>query len=861
MKKRIFSGILAVVTLVTAIFAMPKIQKTTAYDTFGTNSTWNSSYHALSEDVGTAAKPGYIGKNTYTLTAGENEYSMPDKWAVVTYNDCEAINNADGIATFSDHAPGYGISYEVNSVLGAFKNLPTYDGGSNCFVAKHPGGSGGVNIVANITNGYQTFDITPYQYFRMHLFNQNMRFVPGTQEDRKYVLLQIDLTNGEEYNFDITDKFNAGGTAHDILWDVSHITGTVKQIQVHLSSVNSYDSNSARIAIDNLRFIKNATHTDVYSYTPQKEIFRFHDCDTTANTQVVTHSSYSNYSKYWSHTNNSGSIVDGAGSAVFGPTSPGYGKADWYQVAFQNATGVIPSEYQYLRFYMYFGNKYNDIVKTKKMAIYFNTEFDYNANKGKVTGDLQKNDVTIANAKLDQGWYMVTVNCQGIKQRIKSISLVFGEMNVADPGSNQDQAKIHIDYIHFLRYNYTPNTIYSYLPGHYKVLESFEDYSSTVGNTSWQSYIVNREVIEQEAGYKNSFDGWATGRSGTTAHPTSGTGMFSASYPHTVTQGRYASIWRPNINNNRDDCWVRYQFKETYDLSKFTHFSLDMSLRDMHMAAPRIKYDKYPGLTGNNERFMISLVDVNGNTSNLVFYLKKTHDYNNFISSPDHGIEGYPLYGFVPGYNERDHGPKYTPVGPMRLVADMGQVMEHRAGAFDITKVKAFTLTYVRSGSGRADTDYEYTSGDNRRVEIFLDNFVAFTPDMTLNVQTTGVSNEDAGQRVVIGVNGNDTVTNHVDIEYSSYPLTNNGLEIISNIPLNSYLVSMEPWAWRYHQTKKIDYISVPRLNDTVTEGYTGLSLGYKAICNNRAYLNPTVTFDLTRYYDKWLDGNGYAAY
>ncbi len=883
MKKRIFSVILAVVLLVTAIFSMPQIPKTTAYDTFGTNETWNSSYHALSEDAGTAEKPGYVGRFTHTIEplkdengnilydmpTGFNEYDMPDKFAVISYNDCETLNDVDtGTQMFSDGNPTPMVDSLCDASVGAIKNLHG-NIGENAYVLKmrtnYAGGyTQAQNAIATITNP-NAFDVTNFQYMRFHLYSQNIEIQTGG-----YCIVQLHAETGTA-QWDITNEI-AASKVNNFFFDVTNVGGIISKIEIHCSGIRrlSNDTAVSRMLFDNFRFVRNTTYSDTFSYTPTKKVFHFNDCEDLSTIQNIPASGYSNYQKFMQITTSAGSTVDGKGSFVYGPNGAGnlqgYGVNDWYQVAFQNSQGVVPSDYGYFRFYMYLGNNVKGALDND-VDIYFNTALDYKNNTGIVNNDtsLQYKGVKVYNYTLDQGWYMITLNCQTLHKRIYSVSICFNDMNIAQPtGDNQDQAKMHIDYVHFFGYDYTPNVGYPYLAGHYKLLDGFEEGTATTDNTNFLSQAVSHQAYTLEPQYKGNVDGWASVRGTTQTHPETGNGMFGAGFPHTVTQGRYAMIWRPNINNNRNDAWIRRTFDEAQNLSKFTHLSLDFTVRDMQQAAPNNKRANQVGLTGTNERFMISLRDGNGNTSNLVFYLQRTHNVTTFIYSPDHGIEGFPLYGFIPGYNEKDHGPQYTPVGPMRLVMNMGQIVEHATSGFDVTNIVGFDFTYVRSGGGRPNDAYEYTTNDSRRCDFYLDNLVAFTPDMTLNVQVTGADPADAGQRVVAHVNGNDTVTNHVDIEYSSDPFTNNGLEIIKHLPLNSYIVSLEPWAWRYHQEKKriYDNTSLPMYNDTGPDGYTGKSLGYKAICNYKAtYLNKTITFDLTRYHPKWLDGNGYSVF
>lgn len=878
MKKRILSVLFAVIMLVTAIFSTPAIPKVLAVGTAQTNPTWNSSYHALSEDAGTPEKPGYVGKYTHTVDVNENgpydmptgfnEYDMPDQFAVISYNDCEALTDIDtGETLFTDECTPQMVDCSVEGSVGAITNNLHGNIGSNAYV---------MEMRTNYSNGYQapqnvigtvknanSFDVTNFQYLRFHVFLQNVQIQSGG-----YCRVQLHTSSGVA-QWDITGEI-AANKANNFIFDVTNVGGTIEKIQIHCAGIRrvSNDTTTARFILDNFRFIRNTTYSDTFAYTPTYKEYKFHGCDNESDVNsTIKQVNYGSYTatKHLGITHASGSIVSGNGSFVFGPydkNNTQYGKKEWYQVAFLNNTGVRPSDYGYLRFYLHVGKLFKTGLSSDKITVYLNPTYDYSTNTSNVK--TRANIVLSNHTTPNNGWYMVTVNVQDIDEVIKSISIQFGELTVPAPsGSLHDEAKVHIDEIHFFGYDYTPNVNYPYLAGHYKILDGCETSGWEQGNSSSISHSVSHQAYSLEPQYKGNVDGWASKRGTTETHPETGISMTGAGFPHTVTQGRYAIMWRPNIHDNTDDSWVKRTFSQTMDLSKFSHLSIDFTIRDMQRATAGDKYADLPGMTGNNERFMISLIDVNGNSSNLVFYLKKTSSTTDFIYSPDHLVEGFPLYGFVPGCSHQ--GLSYTPVGPMRLVLNMGQIMDHRtSSAFDITQVKSYTITYVRSGGNRPQTDYEYTVGDNRRCDFYFDNLVAFTPDMTINVQAVGANSADAGQRLVFHVNGNDAITNHVDIEYSAYPFSNNGLETIKNVPLNSYVITIEPWAWRYHENKNriMDASTVPRLNDTWVTGYTGLSLGYKAICDNKqTYLTRTVTFTLTRYHDKWLDNNGYSVF
>ena len=128
MKKRVFAVFIAVVMIATAIQFVPEIQTTRAYSNKTINTTWDNSYHALSDDIGTKAIPGYVGKYTYTMTQSENEYDMPEKFLVMTFNDCERktdYNDSSKSLYYNSSESSHEITLGIGDVPSKIKNLST----------------------------------------------------------------------------------------------------------------------------------------------------------------------------------------------------------------------------------------------------------------------------------------------------------------------------------------------------------------------------------------------------------------------------------------------------------------------------------------------------------------------------------------------------------------------------------------------------------------------------------------------------------------------------------------------------------------------------------------------------------------
>ena len=80
MMKRLLSVFIAVVIFTTAVVVLP--QKNNIAQGAGTNTTWDNSVHALEDG-------DYPSHEMFTLTADEDEFSMPYKWHVTDFNHCD----------------------------------------------------------------------------------------------------------------------------------------------------------------------------------------------------------------------------------------------------------------------------------------------------------------------------------------------------------------------------------------------------------------------------------------------------------------------------------------------------------------------------------------------------------------------------------------------------------------------------------------------------------------------------------------------------------------------------------------------------------------------------------------------------
>lgn len=881
MKKRVFAVFIAVVMIITAINFAPEIQTTQAYSNKTINTTWDNSYHALSDDIGTKSAPGYVGKYTYTMTQSQDEFSMPDKFLVMTFNDCEREkdpNNSSKSLLVNSSETSHEISAGIDNVPAKIKNLKTGNNtGSKAYysaLSKNYSSAQETKNMGTRVFNYNKVDVTEYRYLRFQMYCQNIRF--DTSKTPYYFRVFFRDASGKtlsSWQADESSQFK-NGNAYDFLIDIAGVEGVVSYIDLHLMNVQRASTNKsdeARVWYDNFRLIKNTTNTNYFSYEPKYKSKSFHGCDSDKYTQTVSYKSggYGDQGKYVIRrfTNQEGSSHDGKGSVVFGPNDTGntlgYGVNHWYQIAFQNTNGINPSEYGYFQFYFTLGSSWN-FLKSSYITVFMSTEADYAgaSDKGTISSTVETfGSIQLPNYAVEGEWYSITLDCRRVNKLIKSISIQFGDgiYNIASPGTNHDSAKIHIDDLHFFGYDYQPQTKYKYYGGHYTVLEDFEGLPDDNRNNTRLAHALSQEAIDKGVCYQKSSGGNYAYKYGSRVTGPGGKDLINTAIYDVVTQGNYALWWGPQYTDTSNtSSFVEYNLGEktggSVDLSKFTHYSLDFGIRSMQ--GNNNNYNKQMGLTGNNEKFKITFYDTVGNQSNLTFAFKKNSSSYDFIETNGHGVQGFPLRGFVPGSANR-----YTPHGAMRLIFPLGEIVEHGSNTstdpIDITKVSRIRIIYCREGT--VGVDYEKTN-TNRRTEFFLDNFVGYTPDMTLTVENTNVDSTFAdGQRFAYTLKGTDAVTRHVNTEFS---IPANGTEVIKHIPLNGYEIVQIPWSWRFTKNKSNIRNTRTCTNYTIDmdEPRTDRQIGYKLICDHPEwYIYQTTTFAQTLENHKWLDHNSYS--
>ncbi len=917
MLKRVLSIFIAAVIATTAVLILP--QKTNIAQGEDTNATWDNSVHAMEDGQ-------YPSKNMFTLTQAEDEYTMPNRWHISTFNDCELI--VDPAHNFTPLYAQTGEPEENKTTMGRGatpsqirQGIPGNDGHQyetadkqkllldyadhnySYYVelSKNYGDAREPKNIRLATYNYNGIDLTKYQYLRFQLLRENIELVESAMslpvDERPYakVMLYDNSGSGKPcVEFDFTDTFlNDDHRACNYLINVSDCNFVVTNVEFHFRTIRreSTDKSSpARVWFDNIRFLKNATHSQCYAYNVTNKQTTFHGCDYHANIQ--THIPLDGF-EYGSNayvtriTDNIYSVAEGTGSFVIQPEL--YNKDSWLQIAFQNSTGVKLSDYRYFRFYMFVGE---DVTSENlgeawpnddDFRIYFSEYEDYVANT-----DKPQNIGFVINPQLSKlkgevrasGWYVCTVPINKIKpfqqgatsfdlnKTIKSISIQLGSMNfTSSTGSLSEKHAFHIDHLEFIGYDYSPNTNYTYQAGHYQMLENFEQTADAKINTNEFTDAASALAMYRPDVYSNNS---IESNSGTWLYKYNDSGKISEHYKSyycsdfnsMVTQGMYADWLRAKsgkytadeTNNGSGNMEAAYNFRtednsalQTRDLSKFTHFSLDFTIRPQdntlgHLTAP--------GLQGTKETFRIRIRSKSSGgsylESRLTFTLNMSSDTtgegaNSFYSSND-GIQIFPMEGFIPG-----RAGLYTCSGSMRITFTLADILARAGEGFDITQTDQIRFEWLKSDyKVQTRDEQEY---DHRMTDLFLDNFVGFTPDMMVTVKTQGVPDGDATQPYVFTIIGGDDVTTHVN---AMFVLQGNDTEVIYNLPFNSYTIYQSDWAWRFTT-------SADKMQQTVAQKMATLDkpnggkFTYKDMVNNNIALSYTVVFTPEKTKSKWL--------
>lgn len=902
MKKRVLSILLAVVIFTTAIVVLPNnnIVQGESTNTSTGNTTWDGSVHALEEGA-------YTSKTMYGLLQSQNDYGYPDTFHISTFNSCDYYKDPKtGKYLYSEDGDSGCSLGDCDVTPDAIKNLPTYDGangddsdpnnnrngyGYSYYAKVNAGRTENYNIRTRIYN-FDGLDITDYRYLRFQIHADNCSFNDtATGDSTPYFKVQLytstdtsSSTNAvAEYDYTSTFRNN---TTYDYIVDVTNVNQKIVRIEFHFKTLKQTNTSLAStIWYDNIRFLKNATHTKSFASDVTEKVGQFSSCSDKSKNILYD----------WLtpdvpfHSGISSSHYEGE-SCFYALPDRTTAQTKLIQGVFvkESSEEFKLSDYDYFRFNIHFAsalennsqiqfNEYSgtDDETTKKkwpqgfentnsdypFTIYFSHYENYidNVNTPNSIGMIRGNlNITKIKENPGAGWWVCVADLSKVTEYtldgefdpdkpIKSISIQLGQLNFPTTSYEGDKA-IHIDNLQFVKYTYSDSKTYTYPAGHYQVLHNFEGSAQAVHNTAnnnstedMQRRVMRGVDLKSAVEYNSEGGSWLTrAEADGENYKNVNTGSIGAKRRDEVTQGMYASWLRAksgDYGSTEGALQAAYNFEQSRDLSKFTHFSIDLTIRPQNETTG---HKIAPGLTGSDEKFRLRLRSNQDNNAHfdIEFTLKRKDGTSGFYTSDD-GVEILPLEGFIPGYKGA-----YTASGCMRITFTLDALLKNAVGNFDITSVDQIRFFMLRNTEGRTSSMYTTDA-----VDIFLDNLVAFTPDMKITVKTEGVPDSDYTQPFVFTIVGDDKITNHVN---ASFTLQGNDSEVIYNLPFNSYTIYQTDWAWRYKTTADTMKHTVAQEMSTLDKPNVG-SFTYKDMMENRIPLFYEVTFNPTKTNEKWL--------
>ena len=409
-----------------------------------------------------------------------------------------------------------------------------------------------------------------------------------------------------------------------------------------------------------------------------------------------------------------------------------------------------------------------------------------------------------------------------------------------------------------------------------------------------------------------------------------------------VTQGTYGTLLRVQngvtYHNNSGGWYLPTYYQRHYstpmDLSKYTHFAIDINLRypiqDYNTGAKGVTFaiQLFQQYTMTNGKLNGSSTDhddynfLHGYT--VKFFLPYGRDCWNETGNPDLGGSNgkvIPLSSYQPATSG------YTAYGGMRLIFTVEDLLKGTQtyykydgisgypqnqirgvgyGAYCLNNINGMRFVWMNRSSDSDKRYYTYSTQAtnsatslNGRYEIMLDNFIAYTPDTSVTIKNVTNSADvalDENQQFVYDVYGGYTSTNSAYINGQLGSLTPNvsitgkydgtddyftknqshrvsvpanGSVTIRNLPFNSYYVTQENWSWRYlvenvtcNKSDILKYSAAAGNLATILPRVSldGSATRHVSILEVMKQRNFTLTFTQKRNKTLYLDGNGQAA-
>ena len=373
-----------------------------------------------------------------------------------------------------------------------------------------------------------------------------------------------------------------------------------------------------------------------------------------------------------------------------------------------------------------------------------------------------------------------------------------------------------------------------------------QPYSSTVANQLYPSmYRVYRPQEINLDDSEKRLDITSSSSWGAVGWGNKGNNVYACEQGVGVTQGDYATaitarsaLYTQGTSTWKFPMYYERVYEKAMDLSKYTHFSIDVFIRTENGKGIQRNSEassKVEGITFAIDLFDKDATDYNGD--NDKFNYKNGHSVKFLLPYGKNCWEGDETqsgYGEILRLGDKYYKGEYTANGSMRFVFTREDLLEGQrtsGGTDTLNAIDGMRFMWLNrvwdDSAGTAPSQYYSVKdgaqiGTGNRVDIILDNFIAYNVDTSITVEnkvsdTTYLdagTNKADGQNFVyrlkggyasdddkclttedLGGNKVDAITQNVDLTFT---VPANGSTTIRNLPFNSYYISQQSWAWRY---------------------------------------------------------------
>ncbi len=393
-----------------------------------------------------------------------------------------------------------------------------------------------------------------------------------------------------------------------------------------------------------------------------------------------------------------------------------------------------------------------------------------------------------------------------------------------------------------------------YPSGHYFLINDFESLEGVRSGSSAFNYTYaqvrryeetnlddtvsfSKGSRERGAVTGNNDMGWLSGSSAWSDGVT-----YYSGTENVVTQGHYATAIQCRSSKYKENqekniyvgAFYYREFGASLDLSQYTHFAMDMYIRPL--SNNRNKGIPNAGEGGTASTFQLTLItdttkeigfDVSVKLMNSSVASGSTFDA--IRNGESGGVQVLPLNNnnsYVNLNNSSDGA--YSSYGAMRIIFTREDIMKYfttNSGA-DLANIQGMRFIWVNGMEGEDDVLEESDKQTTEQYDIMLDNFIAYTPETSMTIETKMTDAdqqwEDEDISFIYDVYGGYEAT-----ESEAYNGTNIGPSTgliyaqkgedpitagisntvvvkpgekvtIEHLPFNSYYITQQNWTWRY---------------------------------------------------------------